>query len=76
MNEQAQYQLTIRAYDKLGSLERILRVIRHRGGHIKSLQMQTIENNALTMTLILTTERPLSTLKNQVAKLEDVIAVE
>ncbi|MWP61765.1 acetolactate synthase 2 small subunit [Gilliamella sp. Pas-s25] len=76
MNEQAQYQLTIRAYDKLGSLERILRVIRHRGGHIQSLQMQTIENNVLTMTLILTTERPLSTLQNQVAKLEDVIAVE
>ncbi|NUF48411.1 acetolactate synthase 2 small subunit [Gilliamella sp. ESL0250] len=76
MNEQAQYQLTIKAYDKLGSLERILRVIRHRGGHIQSMQMQTIENNALTLTLILTTERPLSTLQNQVAKLEDVIAVE
>ncbi|OCG10098.1 MULTISPECIES: acetolactate synthase 2 small subunit [unclassified Gilliamella] len=76
MNEQAQYQLAIKAYDKLGSLERILRVIRHRGGHIQSMQMQTIENNTLTMTLILTTERPLSTLQNQVAKLEDVIAVE
>ncbi|NUF26630.1 acetolactate synthase, small subunit [Gilliamella bombicola] len=76
MNEQTQYQLTIKAHDNLGTLERILRVIRHRGGNIKSMQMQTIENNTLIMTLKLTTERTLSTLQNQVAKLEDVIAIE
>ncbi|MWN05602.1 acetolactate synthase 2 small subunit [Gilliamella sp. Pas-s95] len=76
MNEQTQYQLTIKAHDNLGTLERILRVIRHRGGNIKSMQMQTIENNTLIMTLKLTTERTLSTLQNQVAKLEDVIVIE
>ena len=76
MNEQTQYQLVIKAYDNLGALERILRIIRHRGGHIKSMQMQTIENNILIMTLILTTERSFSTLQNQVAKLEDVIVIE
>jgi acetolactate synthase II small subunit len=76
MNEQTQYQLVIKAYDKLGTLERILRVIRHRGGHIKSMQTQTIENNILIMTLILTTERAFSTLQNQVSKLEDVIVIE
>ncbi|MWN31342.1 acetolactate synthase 2 small subunit [Gilliamella sp. Pra-s65] len=76
MNQQTQHQLTIKANDALGTLERILRVIRHRGGHIESMQMQTFENNTITMTLHLTTERSLSTLQNQVAKLEDVITVE
>ncbi|WP_081297880.1 MULTISPECIES: acetolactate synthase 2 small subunit [unclassified Gilliamella] len=76
MNEQMQHQLTIKAYDKLGSLERILRVLRHRGGHITSMQMQTIENNLLILTITLTTERWLSTLQKQVEKLEDVIAIE
>ncbi|MWP49060.1 MULTISPECIES: acetolactate synthase 2 small subunit [unclassified Gilliamella] len=76
MNEQTQYQLTIKAHDNLGTLERILRVIRHRGAHIKSMQMQTTENNTIIMTLQLTTERSLFTLQNQVAKLEDVITIE
>ncbi|OCG60355.1 MULTISPECIES: acetolactate synthase 2 small subunit [unclassified Gilliamella] len=76
MNEQIQHQLTIKAYDKLGSLERILRVLRHRGGHITSMQMQTIENNLLILNITLTTERWLSTLQKQVEKLEDVITIE
>lgn len=76
MNTKTQYQVTIKAYDKLGSLERILRVVRHRGGHIEKMQMQTVENEQLILSLLLTTERSLSTLQNQVAKLTDVIAVE
>ncbi|MCX8600650.1 MULTISPECIES: acetolactate synthase 2 small subunit [unclassified Gilliamella] len=76
MNTKTQYQVTIKAYDKLGSLERILRVVRHRGGHIEKMQMQTVENEQLILSLLLTTERSLSTLQNQVAKLADVIAVE
>ncbi|MCX8638892.1 acetolactate synthase 2 small subunit [Gilliamella sp. B3172] len=75
MNTKTQYQVTIKAYDKLGSLERILRVVRHRGGHIEKMQMQTVENEQLILSLLLTTERSLSTLQNQVAKLADVIAV-
>ena len=31
------YQLIIKAYDRSGALERILRVIRHRGGYIQSM---------------------------------------
>lgn len=76
MNTKTQYQVTIKAYDKLGSLERILRVVRHRGGHIEKMQMQTVGNEQLILSLLLTTERSLSTLQNQVAKLADVIAVE
>ncbi|MCX8650629.1 acetolactate synthase 2 small subunit [Gilliamella sp. B2776] len=76
MNQQIQHQLTIKAYDNLGTLERILRVVRHRGGHIKSMQMQTIENNLLILTLRLTIERELSMLQNQVAKLADVLSIE
>lgn len=76
MNQQTQHQLTIKAYDTLGTLERILRVVRHRGGHIESMQMQTIENNLLILILKLTIKRDLSMLQNQVAKLEDVISIE
>ncbi|MCX8665724.1 MULTISPECIES: acetolactate synthase 2 small subunit [unclassified Gilliamella] len=76
MNQQIQHQLTIKAYDNLGTLERILRVVRHRGGHIESMQMQTIENNLLILTLRLTIERELSMLQNQVAKLADVLSIE
>ncbi|KFA58670.1 hypothetical protein A9G48_08760 [Gilliamella sp. wkB18] len=70
------YQLTIKADNKLGTLERILRVIRHRGGHIKKMQMHTIDNHTFILSLTLATERAISTLQNQVAKLVDVISIE
>ncbi len=34
MKKVNQYQLDIKAHNQLGALERILRVIRHRGGRI------------------------------------------
>lgn len=75
MNQKTTHQFTITANDKLGSLERILRVVRHRGGHIEQMQMQSIDNQLFTLTLTLTTERTLSSLQNQITKLEDVITV-
>ncbi|MCX8663531.1 acetolactate synthase 2 small subunit [Gilliamella sp. B2911] len=75
MNQKATHQFTITANDKLGSLERILRVVRHRGGHIEQMQMQSIDNQLFTLTLTLTTERTLSSLQNQITKLEDVITI-
>ena len=76
MNQKATHQFTITAHDKLGSLERILRVVRHRGGHIEQMQMQSIDNQLFTLTLTLTTERTLSSLQNQITKLEDVISLD
>ncbi|MDF7668003.1 acetolactate synthase 2 small subunit [Orbaceae bacterium ESL0727] len=69
------YQLHIQAYDRLGELERILRVIRHRGGHIHALTMQSDENGRFSMQVTLTTERAIETLGNQIAKLANVLDV-
>lgn len=76
MSNKDQHQFTITAYDKLGTLERILRVIRHRGGHIKQMQMQTKDDQILSLSLALTTKRPISALLNQIDKLVDVIWIE
>ncbi|MCX8588959.1 MULTISPECIES: acetolactate synthase 2 small subunit [unclassified Gilliamella] len=76
MSNKEQHQFTITAYDKLGTLERILRVIRHRGGHIKQMQMQTKDDQILSLSLALTTKRPISALLNQIDKLVDVISIE
>lgn len=76
MSNKDQHQFTITAYDKLGTLERILRVIRHRGGHIKQMQMQTKDDQILSLSLALTTKRPITALLNQIDKLVDVISIE
>lgn len=76
MSNKDQHQFTITAYDKLGTLERILRVIRHRGGHIKQMQMQTKDDQILSLSLALTTKRPISALLNQIDKLVDVISID
>ncbi|OCG09067.1 hypothetical protein A9G13_03150 [Gilliamella sp. wkB178] len=76
MSELTNYQFTIKAYDQLGSLERILRVIRHRGGHLEKLQMQTAEHNTFVLNLVVTTKRSITSLQNQLAKLVDVITIE
>lgn len=76
MHEIIKYQLSIKANDKLGILERILRVIRHRGGHVENMQMQITTNQILSLTIEITTERSISTLQNQLTKLFDVISVE
>lgn len=76
MNKTFKYQLSIKAYDRLAIIERILRVIRHRGGHIENMQMQIMENQVLALSIVLTTERSISALQNQLTKLFDVISVE
>ncbi|OCG01228.1 acetolactate synthase 2 small subunit [Gilliamella sp. wkB112] len=76
MSELTNYQFTIKAYDQLGAIERILRVVRHRGGHIEKLQMQTAEHNTLVLNLVLTTKRSITALQNQLTKLVDVITID
>ncbi|MDF7670007.1 acetolactate synthase 2 small subunit [Orbaceae bacterium ESL0721] len=68
------HQLTITAHDRLGELERILRVIRHRGGAIDQLTMAR-EGTTFTLNVVLTTERAIESLVNQIAKLANVLSV-
>lgn len=74
MKKVNQYQLDIKAHNQLGTLERILRVIRHRGGRIESMDMQTDHANMMELSIKLTTEKSIEMLQSQVAKLVDVIA--
>lgn len=76
MSEKTKQQLCIKAYDNLGALERILRVIRHRGAHIENLTMQIEDQHIFALVLTCTTERSVAALCNQINKLVDVISVE
>lgn len=66
-----QYQLTLRAHRRPETLERILRVVRHRGFEIVSLHAEQ-QNDELQLSLTVQSERDISLLFNQLAKLEDI----
>ncbi|MCO6524664.1 MAG: acetolactate synthase 2 small subunit [Candidatus Schmidhempelia sp.] len=68
-------QLNIIAHNHLGVLERILRVIRHRGGRIMALNMQLRESNIIHIVMVLESSRPVELIKNQLIKLVDVIEI-
>ncbi len=67
-----QYQFVIKANKRPETLERLLRVIRHRGFEVLSLNA---ENNGTEMTLnvVVQSERAVELLLNQLVKLPDVI---
>ncbi len=67
-----QYQFVIKANKRPETLERLLRVIRHRGFEVLSLNA---ENNGTEMTLnvAVQSERTVELLLNQLVKLPDVI---
>ncbi|MFM2485455.1 acetolactate synthase 2 small subunit [Celerinatantimonas yamalensis] len=57
-------------------LERVLRVTRHRGFQIQSMQVDEIDNRqALRIRLTVYSERPISLLLNQLNKLIDVAQI-
>lgn len=66
-----QHQLTLRANRRPETLERILRVVRHRGFEIVSLHAEQ-QNGTLQLSLTVQSERDISLLFNQLAKLEDI----
>ncbi|MDE1515745.1 MULTISPECIES: acetolactate synthase 2 small subunit [Vibrio] len=71
------YLLDIKADDKPVLLERVLRVTRHRGFVIK--QVAATQNHAskiASVEIIVDSDRPISTLTNQIEKLWDVRSVE
>ncbi|WP_373099222.1 MULTISPECIES: acetolactate synthase 2 small subunit [Pasteurellaceae] len=67
-----QYQLTIKAGRRPETLERLLRVMRHRGFEVIGLQTETRQSE-IRLQVRLQSERPVELLFNQLAKLPDVI---
>ncbi len=71
------YLLDIKADDKPVLLERVLRVIRHRGFIIKQVAAtQNHESKVASVEIIVDSDRPISTLTNQIEKLWDVRTVD
>ncbi|MDH2925270.1 acetolactate synthase small subunit [Nicoletella semolina] len=68
------YQLVIKANKRPETTERLLRVIRHRGFELLSLQLES-EQKTLTLKITVKSERAISLLKNQIAKLPDVLTL-
>lgn len=69
-----QYDLTVQANARPETLERLLRVIRHRGFEVLDLKAQK-SNQTLTLNLKLQSIRPLSLLTTQLEKLFDVTKI-
>ncbi|MDW6091440.1 acetolactate synthase 2 small subunit [Vibrio rhizosphaerae] len=71
------YLLDIKADDKPVLLERVLRVIRHRGFVIKQVAAtQNHESKVASVEIIVDSDRPITTLTNQIEKLWDVRTVD
>ncbi|PMG44538.1 acetolactate synthase [Vibrio lentus] len=71
------YLLDIKADDKPVLLERVLRVIRHRGFIVKQVAgTQNHESKVASVEIIVDSDRPISFLVNQIEKLWDVRTVD
>ncbi|MGF1752292.1 acetolactate synthase 2 small subunit [Vibrio makurazakiensis] len=71
------FLLDIKADDKPVLLERVLRVIRHRGFIVKQVAgTQNHESKVASVEIIVDSDRPISFLVNQIEKLWDVRTVD
>lgn len=68
------YQVEINAQWRPETLERILRVVRHRGFVIQQMQMQ-LQDNQIDLLLSVSSEKAIYLLINQLVKLYDVTTV-
>lgn len=70
------YLLKIEANDKPVLVERILRIVRHRGFSIKQiLATQNHESKVAQIEMVVDSDRPITLITNQVEKLWDVTDV-
>lgn len=69
------YSLTLKAHKRPETVERLLRVIRHRGFEITHLNAES-KADEWHLALNVQSARDIRLLTNQLAKLPDVIAVE
>ena len=71
------YLIDIKADDKPVLLERVLRVVRHRGFIVKQVAgTQNQESKIASVEIIVDSDRPISFLTNQIEKLWDVRTVD
>lgn len=71
------HQLTLTTTDAPAMLERLLRVVRHRGFAIKALNMTpAATSQQMQIELTVASERPISSLQSQLNKLYDVTHLE
>ncbi len=72
-----QHQLTIFARPRPEVVERVLRVVRHRGFQLCSINMESaVDCQELSLTVTVASIRPIESLRAQLAKLIDVMQVE
>lgn len=69
-----EYQLTITANKRPETLERILRVIRHRGFEVKNLNVESTDST-FNLNFTLSSKRQLSLLTHQLEKVFDIIEI-
>lgn len=69
-----QHQLTVQARYRSETLERILRVVRHRGFQVCVMNMETGNDN-MNIELTVASLRPVELLFSQLARLADVIGI-
>ncbi len=70
-----QYHLTLKAHQRPETLERILRVVRHRGFALCTLSAE-IQQKELVLSLVVQSSRELSLLVTQLEKLIDIVEVD
>ncbi|MFM7948504.1 acetolactate synthase 2 small subunit [Hafnia paralvei] len=73
----SQHQLAIQARFRPEVLERVLRVIRHRGFQVCAMNMaQMLDSDSVSIELTVSSQRPINLLSSQLNKLMDVASVE
>ncbi|MCP1439089.1 acetolactate synthase II small subunit [Erwinia persicina] len=71
-----QHQLSIEARLRPEILERILRVVRHRGFQVCAMNMSSGENSdSINIAMTVASQRPVDLLSTQLSKLMDVATV-
>lgn len=72
-----QYQLALQARFRPETLERVLRVVRHRGFQVCSINMASASNpENINIELTVASPRPIELLFSQLSKLVDVACVD
>ncbi|WP_298773637.1 acetolactate synthase 2 small subunit [uncultured Shewanella sp.] len=67
------YDMILTVHQRAEVLERVLRVIRHRGFKVMSMNMQVHENETSMVNVVVESERAITLLSNQLDKLIDVL---
>ncbi len=72
-----QHQLSIEACHRSEIMERILRIVRHRGFQVHSMKMAAIvQTGNISIEIMVASQRPVNLLSTQLTKLTDVSSIE